>query len=119
MGWLIFGLFLLILLGILGFLNAGRKRKKALKSNRPLDEKVLDACKNNSNYVGNFVVQETEIGDIDWLELTNGAPALSDFTFVVKWRSYGTKCDYKIVATSSEEHGGVVKTSEKYSLSLT
>lgn len=118
MGWLIFALFLLILLGILGFLNAKRKQKKVQKSSFPLDSKVWDACEKSSKYVGNFEVDANEIGTVDWLELADGGPALSDFKFVVKWRSYGTTCDYKIVATPSGEIGGAVQTSEKYSLIL-
>ena len=118
MGWLLFGLMFMVMLALIGSIYARIQRNKKYKNDHPLGERILVECENNSNYVGNFDIEASEMNDSDWLQLSENEPKFDDFRFMVKWRNYGTRCDYRIIATSSEETGAVTKSSEKYTLNF-
>ena len=118
MGWLLFGLMFMISIALIGSVYARIQRNKKYTNDHPLGHRIREECAKSSNYVGNFAIELSEMNDFDWLELSNSDSKLDDFSFTVKWRNYGTRCDYRIVATSSEETGADTITSEKYSLNL-
>ncbi len=118
MGWLLFGLMFMIMLALIGTIYARIQHNKKYKNDHPLGRRIREECENSSNYIGNFAIESSDMNDSDWFELSESDPKMDDFSFMVKWRNYGTRCDYRIVATSSEETDEVTKTSEKYTLNL-
>ena len=114
MGWLIVGLFLLLILGIIAhFRNKRKKPGRHKVADVKLYDRVEYECLQTSEKRGEFEIDLTEVSDLGWLELGSHAFSQDQFSATVKWRNQGNQCIYKFVATAGEEENNITKQSKK------
>jgi hypothetical protein len=114
MGWLIVGLFLLLILTLIKRVTDSRKK---LGRHRVADVDIYDRvereCLDSGERQGEFAINLAEVSDLSWLELGSHAFSQDQFQATVKWRNQGTQCIYKLVATAGEGEASVTKQSKK------
>ncbi len=114
MGWLIVGLFLMLILTLIQLYDS---RRNKLGRHRVADVDIYDrvehACLHSGDRQGEFDIDLAEVSDLSWLELGSHEFSPDQFRATVKWRNQGTQCIYKLVATAGEGEASVTKHSKK------
>ncbi len=113
MGWLLYSLLLLFLVPVISYIYRRVRKGSNKQSDSVLDQRIKQACKDNTSYVGQFDIALSELSNIDWLNLSDHDLTQEDFSYVVKWRNYGNKYSYRIVATCTDATDTVSLKSEK------
>ena len=114
MGWLVVGLSLLLILGLIKrFFPARKKFGRHRAADVEIYDRVLRECTESDARSGEFDLDLDEISSLDWLELGTHAYTKEQFKALVKWRNQGTQCIYKYVASAGEGEEEVTKSSQK------
>lgn len=114
MGWLIVGLCLLLILGVITHFQSKRKKPGRHKvADVELYDQVERICLQSSEKRGEFEFELKEVSDLGWLELGSHPFSQDQFSAIVKWRNQGNQCIYRIVATAGKEENHTTKQSEK------
>ena len=119
MGWLIVGLFFLVIVLITAFIySRWKKNARGQTKDVSIYDRVERECLRSQENRGEFEITLDEVSDIEWLELETHPFAPDQFHVSVKWRNQGSQCIYKIVATAGIEENSVTKQSELHVIPL-
>lgn len=120
MGWLVVGLSLLVILGLIKrFVPTRNKYGRHAVADVEIYDRVQRECTESGERQGEFAIDLDEISNLDWLELGSHGFVKEQFNALVKWRNQGTQCIYKFVATAGEGESELIKSSEKLVIPLT
>ena len=118
MGWLLIALSILVLVPIIGYIYRRIRKGSNNQINIFIDERIKEYSKDNTNYVGQFDIELSELTHTDWLNLSDHDLTPKDFSYLVKWRNYGNKYSYRIVAACNDETDGATLSSEKITVNF-
>lgn len=114
MGWLIVGLFMLLMLKLIkGYTDRRKKLGRHKVADAAIYDRVERACLDSGERQGEFDIDLSEVSDLSWLELGSHEFPQDQFRAAVKWRNQGNQCIYKIVATAGEGEASVTRQSTK------
>lgn len=115
MGFVVTVIILLLILSLISYLTRRKKPSaRARISDISIEQLVQKESADGTNHIGQIDIDLGEISDVDWLDLDTHNIPRENFNAKVRWRNYGNRCDFKIVATAPDNGQLLTKTSDTY-----